>query len=126
MPPGRNRPHAGPAARPPLCFFRSRRSSLSPISFLSPSLLLFLSVCVAFPLSPLGSVAFHFLDQILKWFFFFFPVLLFLFFSLSFLVDSHVRIQAPGPQRLPENRCAFLTSILLRKRAEWPGGGTFL
>lgn len=72
MPPGRNRPHAGPAARPPLCFFRSRRSSLSPISFLSPSLLLFLSVCVAFPLSPLGSVAFHFLDQILKWFFFFF------------------------------------------------------
>ncbi|DAA14894.1 TPA: hypothetical protein BOS_23466 [Bos taurus] len=46
--------------------------------------------------------------------------------SLGFLVDSHVRIQARGPQRLPENRCAFLTSILLRKRAEWPGGGTFL
>ena len=116
------RPHAGPAARPPLSFFRSRRSSLFPIPFFSLRLCFCFSVCsfssfsprlCGFPLSRSGFEVF-------------FSVLLFLFFSLSFLVDSHVRIQARGPQRLPENRCAFLTSILLRKRAEWPGGGTFL
>ena len=58
-----------------------------------------------------------------------FEVFFLFFFYFSPLVSSWTRtfrIQAPGPQRLPENRCAFLTSILLRERAEWPGGGTFL
>lgn len=69
MSPGRNRPRAGPAARPALSFFRSRRSSLFPIPFFSLRLFLCFSLCVAFPLFPLVSVAFHFLDQILKCFF---------------------------------------------------------
>ena len=74
MSPGRNRPHAGPAARPALSFFRSRRSSFPHSPFLSPFLCVFLSV--AFPLSPLDSVAFHFLDQILKCFFCSFSIFL--------------------------------------------------
>ena len=56
MSPGRNRPHAGPAARPPLSFFRSRRSSLFPIPFFSLrldfSLSVSLSVCSFSSFSP--------------------------------------------------------------------------
>ena len=111
MSPWRNRPHAGPAARQALSFFRSRRSSLFPIPFFSLRLFLSvsLSVCSFSSFSPrLCDFPLSRSD---------FEVFFLFFFYFSPLVSSWTRtfrIQAPGPQRLPENRCAFLTSILLR------------
>lgn len=107
-----------PASRRPGCPAASFLLSLSPLLsfphslFLSPSVFLFLSLCVAFPLSPLVSVAFHFLDQILKCFF------LFSFFYFSPLVSSWTRtfgFRPGGPSACPRTDAHFSHQFCLER-----------
>lgn len=93
MSPGRNRPHARPAALPPLSLFRSLRSLLSPLPIPFSSCLC-LSLCSFSPLSfcPPISVTLHFLALLLECF----SGLFLRFLSLSFLPGPAVPYSGPG------------------------------